>query len=103
MSEERNEFAVLAASFLAGAIAGAVAGLLLAPKSGRETREDLRGLTHDLGEKAGHAGDAARGRAEHLVERASEALQAAIRTYREARGPAGPAAAPPDPAQEVKA
>ncbi|HEX5642402.1 MAG TPA: YtxH domain-containing protein [Thermoleophilia bacterium] len=29
--------------FLVGAIAGAVAGLLLAPKSGRETREQLFG------------------------------------------------------------
>jgi len=29
--------------FLAGALAGAVAGLLLAPKSGRETREQLFG------------------------------------------------------------
>jgi gas vesicle protein len=29
--------------FLAGAVAGVVAGLLLAPKSGRETREQLLG------------------------------------------------------------
>jgi gas vesicle protein len=87
MSDERNDFGVVAASFLAGAIAGAVAALLLAPKSGRETREDLRGYTHDVGEKAGHAGDLTKDKAEHLVERASVALQAAMKAYREARGP----------------
>jgi gas vesicle protein len=102
MSEDRNDFAVLAAAFLAGALAGTVAGLLLAPKPGRETREDLRGLAHDLGEKAGHAGDSAKGHAEHLVERASEALQAAMRAYRESRAAAAPVTTPPDPAQEVK-
>ena len=34
---------VLKGGFLAGAVAGVVAGLLLAPKSGRETREQLLG------------------------------------------------------------
>jgi len=37
---------------LVGAIAGAVAGVLLAPKSGAETREDLKKLAMDFGEKA---------------------------------------------------
>lgn len=34
---------VLKGGFLAGAVAGVVAGLLMAPKSGRETREQLLG------------------------------------------------------------
>ncbi len=34
---------VLKGGFLAGAVAGVVAGLLLAPRSGRETREQLLG------------------------------------------------------------
>jgi gas vesicle protein len=34
---------VMKGGFIVGAIAGAVAGLLLAPKSGRETREQLFG------------------------------------------------------------
>ena len=33
----------IALAFLGGAIAGAVAGILLAPKSGEETRRELRG------------------------------------------------------------
>jgi gas vesicle protein len=35
-----------------GAVAGAVAGLLLAPKSGKETREDIKKLAVDIQDKA---------------------------------------------------
>ncbi len=34
-----------------GAMAGAVAGILLAPKSGKETREDIKRLAEDVEEK----------------------------------------------------
>jgi gas vesicle protein len=34
-----------------GLIAGAVAGILLAPKSGKETREDIKQFAVDMGEK----------------------------------------------------
>jgi len=34
-----------------GAIAGAVAGILLAPKSGAETREDIKKLALEIGDK----------------------------------------------------
>jgi len=37
---------------LFGAMAGAVAGILLAPKSGEETREDLKKLANEMGDKA---------------------------------------------------
>ena len=37
---------------IVGATAGAVAGILLAPKSGVETREDLKKLAKDVGDKA---------------------------------------------------
>src|SRR4051812_40839947 len=33
---------------LIGAVIGAVAGVLLAPKSGRETREDIKRKTHEI-------------------------------------------------------
>ena len=36
---------VIALAFLGGAVAGVVAGLLLAPKSGEETRGALKGYT----------------------------------------------------------
>ena len=50
MSEDKT-FSFLK-GILVGAIAGAVAGVLLAPKSGTETREDLKKLAVDFGEKA---------------------------------------------------
>jgi len=52
----------VALAFLGGAIAGAVAGILLAPKSGEETRRELRGY--------------ARKAEEELIERAKEAREA---------------------------
>lgn len=50
MSEDRT-FSFLKGLFV-GAIAGAVAGILLAPKSGKETRKDLKKLAMDFDEKA---------------------------------------------------
>jgi gas vesicle protein len=35
-------------TFIVGAVIGAAAGLLLAPKSGRETRSDLKRLSEDI-------------------------------------------------------
>lgn len=37
----RDDKGAILTAFILGGIAGAVAGLLLAPKSGKETREDL--------------------------------------------------------------
>ena len=50
MSEDKT-FSFLK-GILVGAIAGAVTGVLLAPKSGAKTREDLKKLAVDLGDKA---------------------------------------------------
>jgi gas vesicle protein len=45
-------------SFLLGGLVGAGFALLLAPQSGRETRQKIRELTDDVKEKAvGYAGD----------------------------------------------
>ena len=62
-------------AFLGGALIGAAAALLLAPKSGRETRDQLRGYARkaedgvrDLADKAGQALDRA-------VERGLDAVQ----------------------------
>ena len=52
----------VALAFLGGAIAGAVAGILLAPKSGEETRRELRGY--------------AKKTEEELIEKAKEAREA---------------------------
>ena len=52
----------LALAFLGGAIAGAVVGIILAPKSGEETRRALKGY--------------ARKAEEEVIERAKEAREA---------------------------
>jgi gas vesicle protein len=49
MSEDKSFSFFKGAVF--GAIAGAVAGILLAPKSGAETREDLKKLALEMGDK----------------------------------------------------
>ena len=49
MSKETNSFLK---GLAIGAVAGAVTGILLAPKSGKETREDIQKLAVDLKEKA---------------------------------------------------
>ena len=49
MSEDKSFSFFKGAVF--GAIAGAVAGVLLAPKSGAETREDLKKLALEVGDK----------------------------------------------------
>ncbi len=48
MSKEFNSFL---SGLLVGTLAGATAGLLLAPKSGVETREDIKKLAGDVKEK----------------------------------------------------
>ena len=59
MTDERNSDAGYLGWFLLGAVAGAAAALLLAPKSGRETRDLLAEHGGDVLNKArGAAGDA---------------------------------------------
>lgn len=41
-------------AFVGGALAGAVAGVLLAPRSGKDTRAKMRGLAEDAKEKMAH-------------------------------------------------
>lgn len=47
-----DNFGSFVKGILVGAVAGAVAGVLLAPKSGEETRKDLSKLAKDWAEKA---------------------------------------------------
>ena len=47
-NDDKNALVYLLAGFGLGAVIGAIAGLLFAPKAGRETREDLGGKIKDL-------------------------------------------------------
>ena len=54
MSDNNFNTAHLMLAFLGGAAAGAVAGILLAPKSGKETREMLAGYVKEGRERLAH-------------------------------------------------
>ena len=60
--DSRCSSQTVALAFLGGAIAGAVAGIVLAPKSGEETRREVRGY--------------ARKAEEELIEKAKETREA---------------------------
>lgn len=74
-SEDRN----LALNFLAGlgvgALVGAVAALLLAPKSGSETRQDIKSAAEDLKEKADKAMHELSESSEELVQKSKDILE----------------------------
>jgi gas vesicle protein len=57
----------LAIGALFGAAVGVVAGILTAPKSGKETRQDIKDKAEDLKDKAVQKKDEAMERAEELV------------------------------------
>lgn len=78
-------------AFLSGALIGAAAALLLAPKTGRETRDQLRGYARraedgvrDLAEKAGEALDRAVDRGLDLVQEKKSMLAEAWDAGRDA-------------------
>jgi gas vesicle protein len=56
-----------------GALGGAVAGILLAPKSGEETREDIKKLGLDLKEKAVDTYEKARAEVEKKIKQVKKA------------------------------
>ncbi len=59
----------IALAFLGGAIAGAVAGILLAPKSGEETRRALKGYAKRAEEEVIEKAKEARAALDETIER----------------------------------
>ena len=73
---ERNQYsggAVLAA-FLGGAAAGAFVAVLTAPKSGKESREQVRAYLHDRGEDASRLPQAVRAAGDAAKEAFAESM-----------------------------
>jgi gas vesicle protein len=67
--DSRCSSQAVALAFLGGAIAGAVAGILLAPKSGEETRRDLRGYARKAEEEVIEKAREARAALDEMIER----------------------------------
>lgn len=81
----------IALAFLGGAIAGAVAGILLAPKSGEETRRELRGYARKAEEEVLEKAKEARAaldemieRGKHFVDERRADVEAAVKAGKEA-------------------
>lgn len=64
---DRNAYSIWTLSFLAGGLAGATAALLLAPRSGRDTRNAMRRTLNET--------DASMRRLKHDVIRSGENLR----------------------------
>jgi gas vesicle protein len=68
-TEDRNVLVSVLAGIGIGVLVGAVAGLLLAPKSGEETRDDLGKSLNDLSDKVSELGRTVSTRVSTAVER----------------------------------
>jgi gas vesicle protein len=93
MERENAECSVpaIAFAFLGGAIVGAIAGILLAPKSGVETRRAIKGYAdkteEEIIEKAKEARaalDATIERGKHFMAEKKADIEAAVKAGREA-------------------
>jgi gas vesicle protein len=62
-------------SFLLGALVGAGAALLLAPKAGNQTREQLKGMAMDAKGKTGDYYDQVKGKITTAVQKGKEIVQ----------------------------
>ncbi|GAB4418735.1 MAG: YtxH domain-containing protein [Thermodesulfovibrionales bacterium] len=62
-------------SFLLGGLVGAGVALLLAPKSGAETRQRIKELAEDVTEKAEDYAEQVKGRVKSTVERGKDFFQ----------------------------
>jgi gas vesicle protein len=78
-------------AFLGGAMAGVVAGLLLAPKSGEETRRELKGYARRAEEEVLEKAKEARAaldetieRGKHFIAAKTADVEAAVKAGREA-------------------
>jgi gas vesicle protein len=73
MAEKENSSATsILLAFLAGGLMGFGIGLLLAPLSGRETREKIRGASQEVKERTIETASKAREKVEDLVEHGKE-------------------------------
>lgn len=80
MSEGRGGESLVA--FLVGAIAGAIAGVLFAPRPGKETRQKIRHWAEDVKEKGGEILEEGKERLTTKKEQISAALEAGREAYR---------------------
>lgn len=81
----------VALAFLGGAVAGVMAGLLLAPKSGEDTRRDLKGYARKMEEEVLEEAKEVRAALDEAIDRSKRFIakktadaEAAVKAGREA-------------------
>jgi gas vesicle protein len=91
MADDRGSSAAVVLAFLTGTALGAVAALLLAPRTGEESRELLRGYArraednlHDLAGRAGEVFEDVVGEGRDYVEAKKSVLREAFEAGRDA-------------------
>lgn len=91
MSDEKSQVGNVLVAFLAGAAIGGGIALLTAPRSGRETREQLRGLAGETSERIRKIAEEAEERIANVLQEGKETLavkrdmvKAAVEAGREA-------------------
>jgi len=88
--DTRNSAQAAALAFIGGAVAGVMAGLLLAPKSGEETRRELKRYARKAEEEVLEKAEGARAaldetiqRGKHFLAEKSADVEAAVKAGRE--------------------
>ena len=92
MADDRGwSLGAVGLAFLGGGLVGAAMALLLAPQSGRESREQLRGYArraeenaHELADKAGQVLDQAVGKGREFIKDRKAVLTEAVEAGRAA-------------------
>lgn len=74
-SDDRNVALNFLAGLGVGALVGAVAALLLAPQSGKDTRDDIKSVADDMREKADKVISDISVSSEELVQKSKEILE----------------------------
>lgn len=73
--EGRHNIGSIIFSFFLGGLVGAGVALLLAPKSGREAREQIKGLAHEVKEKTGTYVEQVKSKAATVLEKGKELIE----------------------------
>lgn len=73
MSESSNTGEIVLA-FLVGGLVGTAVGLLYAPRSGKETRQRIKGMSEDLSDRIKTMGEDIKEHAEQAVSDAKEKI-----------------------------
>ena len=81
MSDRNDSSFAFALGILGGVVGGVVVGLLLAPKSGKETCEDLKKAADELGEKYSPEIGEAKKQAMQLIENSKCKMEKKYREF----------------------